>query len=105
MFAVNLFLISKFNVDNNFSVNQVRIRDTVADDLNTFEVHKLENVVTVTGQSITSDDKSDIKNGVIMRLECESEDVKDDWVKSINSEIKQLRSMARILSSQVLLLP
>ena len=57
----------------------------------------------MTGQTSTSDGKSD-KNGVIMRLECESEDIKDDWVKAINSEVKQLRSMARILSSQFLLL-
>eukprot|EP00092_Neocalanus_flemingeri_P006754 GFUD01007296.1.p1 GENE.GFUD01007296.1~~GFUD01007296.1.p1 ORF type:complete len:191 (+),score=49.79 GFUD01007296.1:70-573(+) len=89
------------------SVNQVRIRDTVADDLNTFEVHKLENIkigITVNGQSNPTDNKSDTKNGVIMRIECESEDEKDDWVKAINSEVKQLRSMAQTLSSQFVLL-
>ena len=90
-----------------FSVNQVRIRDTIADNLNTFEVHKLENIkvdISVTGQSKPSEHKKDIKSGVIMRLECESENVKADWVRSINSEIKQLRSMARSLSSQFTLL-
>ena len=74
------------------------------DDPKTFEVHKLENVkvgITVMGQA--SDNKSDTKNGVKMRLECISEDEKDDWVKAINSEVRQLRSMAKTLSSQFML--
>jgi hypothetical protein len=56
------------------------------------------------GQPKNSDHKKDTKSGAIMRLECESEDVKDDWVRAINSEVKQLRSMARTLSSQFTLL-
>ena len=81
------------------------MRDTIGDDLNTFEVHKLENVKvgkSVIGEPNTSDGKSDTKSGVIMRLECESEDNKDDWVRAINNEVKQLRSMAKTLSSQFL---
>ena len=72
-----------------------------------FEVHKLENIkvgISVMGQQTPSVHKKDTKSGVIMRLECESENVKDDWVRAINSEVKQLRNMARSLSSQFTLL-
>jgi len=92
---------------DHISINQVRIRDTIADNLNTFEVHKLENIkvgISVMGQQTPSVHKKDTKSGVIMRLECESENVKDDWVRAINSEVKQLRNMARSLSSQFTLL-
>ena len=43
------------------------------------------------------DSQYDIKNRVIMRLECKSEDEKDDWVKAINVEVKQLRAEAKRL--------
>ena len=52
------------------------------------------------GQSKPSEHKRATKSGVIMRIECESENVKDDWVRAVNSEVKQLRSMAKSLSSQ-----
>ena len=38
--------------------------------------------------------------GVLMRLECESEENKNEWVKAINSEVKQLRSIANNISDQ-----
>ena len=43
------------------------------------------------------DSQYDIKKRVIMRLECKSEDEKDDWVKAINVEVKQLRAEAKRL--------
>ena len=90
-----------------YSVNQLRVRDTIGDDLNTFEVHKLENVkvgISVMGDTHNSDSRSDTKSGVIMRIECQSEDIKDDWVRAINNEVKQLRFMAKTLSSQFLMI-
>ena len=74
-------------------MNQVRVRDVIAANENTFEVHKLEHVEDKT--------RSDTNSGIVMRLECESEDKKNEWVKAINSEVKQLRSMARYFSEQV----
>ena len=76
-------------------------------DLNTFEIHKLELVkvdISVMGEPNTSDGKSDTKSGAIMRIECKSEDDKDDWVRAINIEVKQLRSMAKTLSSQFMMI-
>ena len=72
-----------------FSLNQVRIRDVVANDENTFEVHKLEH--------LKSESTDDTKGGIVMRLECESEDVKNEWVKAINSE-DLLRNLSQISS-------
>jgi hypothetical protein len=62
---------------NDFSLNQVRVRDVVSDDENTFEVHKLEH--------LKEESADDTKGGIVMRLECESEDAKNEWVKAINS--------------------
>ena len=81
----------------------MRVRDTIGDDLNTFEVHRLEHVkvgISVMGEPKTSDGKSDSKSVVIMRLECQSEDEKNEWVRAINSEVKLLRAMAKTLASQ-----
>ena len=70
----------------------MRVRDVIADDESTFEIHKLEHVK----------DKSvnETKGGIIMRIECESEDKKNEWVKAINSEVKHLRSTAKNISDQ-----
>ena len=84
MFIINIF--------DDFSLNQVRVRDVVADDENTFEVHKLEHLKTVS--------TDDTKGGIVMRLKCESEDVKNEWVKAINSEVKHLRSTVKSISNQ-----
>ena len=86
-----------------FSVNKVRIRDTIGEDLNLFEVHKLEDVGVGVDHK-TSDDTDDTNSAVMMRLECKSESEKNNWVKSINTEIKQLRTMAKALSSQLMLM-
>ena len=77
---------------HDFSLNQVRIRDVVANDENTFEVHKLEH--------LKAESTDDTKGGIVMRLECESEDVKNEWVKAINSEVKHLRSTVKSISNQ-----
>jgi len=85
------------------SVNKMRIRDTIGEDLNLFEVHKLEDV-GVGVDDKTSDGNDDTNSAVMMRLECQSESEKNNWVRSINTEIKQLRTMAKALSSQLMLM-
>ena len=83
----------------------MRIRDTIGEDLNLFEVHKLEDVkvgISGMGDLNTSDVSDDTEGAVIMRLECQSENEKNSWVRAINTEIKQLRTMAKTLSSQFL---
>ena len=75
-----------------FSLNQIRVRDLVADDENLFEVHKWEH--------LKAESSDDSKGGIVMRLECESENVKNEWVKAINSEVKQLRSTVKSISNQ-----
>jgi hypothetical protein len=81
---------------NDFSLNQVRIRDVVADDENIFEVHKLEH--------LKAESSGANKSGIVMRLECESEDAKNEWVKAINSEVKHLRSTLKYISNQLWIL-
>ena len=86
-------------------MNKVRIRDTIGEDLNIFEIHKLEDVKC--GASVMKEQnisKGNTKSVVAMRLECLSEDEKEGWVRAINSEIRQLRHMAKTLSSQFLLM-
>ena len=61
------------------SLNQVRVRDVIEDQPHSFDVHKLENVI----QTDTV---------VIMRLKCESEDDKNEWVRAVNKEVKQIRA-------------
>ena len=39
----------------------------------------------------------DTRAGVVMRLLCSSEGEKEEWVRAINTEVKQLRSMANTL--------
>lgn len=92
---------------DHISVNKVRIRDTIGEDLNIFEIHKLEDVkcgISVMREPNKSDGKGDTKSVVAMRLECVSEDEKEGWVRAINSEIKQLRHMAKTLSNHFLLM-
>merc|ERR1719334_3113512 len=83
--------------ENHVNINKVRVRDTVGENENLFELHKLEN----TAENL--EHCADIKT-VIMRLECQSETEKNEWVKAINSEVKQLRNMAKTLSSQLFLI-
>ena len=70
----------------------MRVRDVVADDENTFEVHNLEH--------LKAESADDTKCGIVMRLECESEDAKNEWVKAINREVKHLRSTVKYISNQ-----
>ena len=83
-----MFSKLKFHI---FSLSQVRVRDVVADNENTFEVHKLEHLKDHSTNTIAG--------GIVMRLECESENKKNEWVKAINSEVKHLRSMTRSISN------
>jgi hypothetical protein len=71
-------------------LNQVRIRDVVADDPKMFEVHKLETQVECI--------KAGLHQSVIMRLACDSTYAKDRWVRAINAEVKQIHKLAKILS-------
>ena len=92
---------------SHISVNQVRVRDVIDGCDNTFEVHKLENIkagLSVMGGEVVVGDR-DTKAGVVMRLMCSTESEKEEWVRAINGEVKQLRSMANTLSSQLLQLP
>jgi len=92
---------------SHISVNQVRVRDVIDGCDNTFEVHKLENIkagLSVMGGEVVVGDR-DTKAGVVMRLLCSTESEKEEWVRAINGEVKQLRSMANTLSSQLLQLP
>ena len=97
-------MTENIKITSYFSVNKMRIRDTIGEDLNLFEVHKLEDVgVGIGVDHKTSDGNDDTNSVVMMRLECQSESEKNNWVKSINTEIKQLRTMAKALSSQLML--
>ena len=40
-----------------------------------------------------------------MTVMCSSEVEKDEWVRAVNMEVKQLRSMANSLASQLIQLP
>jgi len=85
--------------ENHISINQIRIRDVIAEDDTTFEVHKLEHIKDMGKNANNKNDTSDKLSGIIMRLQCESEQGKNDWVKAINSEVKQLRNTAKNISS------
>jgi len=85
--------------ENHISINQIRIRDVIAEDDTTFEVHKLEHIKDMGKDANNKNDTSDKMSGIIMRLQCDSEQGKNDWVKAINSEVKQLRNTAKNISS------
>lgn len=80
--------------EHHISINQVRVRDVVAEDEVTFELHRLEQwEVGRAGAAQHS------QGGILMRIQCETEELKDCWVKAINAEVKHLRATARSLSS------
>jgi len=87
--------------ENHISINQIRIRDVIADDETTFEVHKLEHIKDISRDAAKNEAQAgDNKvSGIVMRLQCDSEENKNDWVKAINSEVKQLRNAAKTISS------
>jgi len=85
------------------NINLLRVRDVIEDDPNSFEIHKLEHIkmgITVMDKSDNTG-KGDLRSGLVMRLECLSEEEKDQWVRTINKEVKKLRSMAKALSSEL----
>ena len=63
----------------------------IADDISTFEIHRLER--TTVGMK-------EIENEPVTRIECESEEEKDEWVGAINVEVKELRCLAKRLSGE-----
>ena len=67
------------------------MRDVVAEDLNTFEIHKLER--TAVGMKKAEDEP-------VARIECRSEEEKIEWVSAINDEVKDLKFFAKRLSSE-----
>ena len=81
----------------------MRVRDVIADDETTFEVHKLEHIKDPAGKEAAGPGRGEAgaerTSGIVMRLQCESEETKNAWVKAINSEVKQLRSAAKNISS------
>jgi len=79
--------------DCHISMNQIRIRDVIAEDDLTFEVHKLEHI-----KDKTSSEKS---SGLMMRLQCQDEEEKNHWVRSINTEVKLLRNTTKNIASQM----
>lgn len=82
--------------DCHISMNQIRVRDVIAEDDLTFEVHKLEHI-----KDKHSSEKS---SGLMMRLQCLNEEEKNHWVRSINSEVKLLRNTTKTISSQMFMI-
>jgi len=84
--------------DCHISMNQIRVRDVIAEDDSTFEVHRLEHIKDRQQQS------SEAGSGLRMRLQCEDEEEKNHWVRSINTEVKLLRNTTKNISSQMFML-
>ena len=100
------------------SVNQLRIRDTVEENENMFEIHRLENVKILSGELkllplltkfplilvlILTDGVPKESGGQEeavsqLRISCESYQEKNLWVSTINTEIRQLKSLAKSLA-------
>ena len=60
------------------------MRDVIENEETSFDVHKIESL---------------IKPGVvvIMRLRCQSEEEKNDWVRAVNKEVRKVREEAKAL--------
>ena len=60
------------------------MRDVIEDEEAGFDVHKIESL---------------IQPGVVvvMRLKCESEEDKNDWVRAVNIEVRKVREEAKAL--------
>ena len=78
-----------------FSVNQLRVRDVIEDDESAFEVHKLE--AEDMKMLIMGEVRVRRMSAVVLRIQCQSPEEKQDWVTKINKEVKQLRLMAQML--------
>ena len=81
-----------------FSMNQIRIRDVIAEDDSTFEVHKLEHIKDKTAS------QREKASGLMMRLQCLDEEEKNHWVRNINTEVKLLRNTTKNIASQMFML-
>ena len=66
------------------------MRDVVADNPNTFEIHKVEHLKDKPENLNKSGGEN--TSAIIMRLECEDQHQKDEWVRAINSQVKNWRS-------------
>ena len=60
------------------------MRDVIEDEEAGFDVHKIESL---------------IQPGVVvvMRLRCQSEEDKNDWVRAVNMEVRKVREEAKAL--------
>ena len=93
----------KLSYMEHINVNKMRVRDTVAEHDNVFEIHNLEEETRGPIDDAHQDEEGhECDKVVIMRIECKSEKEKDEWVKALNKEVKQIRLMAKNLSSQCL---
>jgi len=84
--------------DCHISMNQIRIRDVIAEDDSTFEVHKLEHIKDKTAS------QREKASGLMMRLQCQDEEEKNHWVRNINTEVKLLRNTTKNIASQMFML-
>ena len=71
------------------------MRDVIAQDDKTFEIHQLSNTNMTKSMR---DAEDDVKNQILLRLRCRTEEDKDEWVKAINKEVKELKSTMKNLS-------
>ena len=67
-----------------------------SEDSKTFVIQRMKKV---EGEISHSDELQ--KSEVVMKIECEGEDEKEEWVKTIKEEIEKLRSMAFSLSYEL----
>ena len=72
-------------------MNQIRIRDVIADDDTTFEVHKLEH--------IKDKQSGEAGSGLMMRLQCRDEEESVD-VDVANSEVAKSVAKMTMRGSQ-----
>ena len=63
----------------------------IADDLNTFEIHRLERTAVGMKES---------EYEPVTRIKCLSEEEKIKWVSTINVEVKDLKFFAKRLSQE-----
>ena len=80
----------------------MRVRDVIAEDSRTFDIHLLGNNL---GRGVgMTESMCDNGEQMMMRLKCPSEESKNDWVRAINKEIKELKSEMKKLSRAFVLL-
>ena len=77
-------------------MNQLRVRDTIQEDESSFEVHKLE--PEDMKMLVMGEVRLRRMSGIVLRIQCESLAEKQDWVRRISQEVKQLRLMAQMLA-------